>query len=362
MKILISSVLVNILQVFFIVGGKEMAFRNFIYTENDDDLAFLPRSKKNPPPPPEFGTKMITADLGESPKASVFYRHPDVEPALKRGIKTREVSSSSHIVRAKPSASKDNAHILSIFDDDEGLLNCFELKDANTGHLKITAITSPAWKAHLDNQMDLELLDLHECCYARHAVVDNAVNRRASAMAEFKQNPIVLALQEKISSLTVDVKEYKGNLDRMMLESQKWACYLSALAFQPLSRRLVGTLVSSAITYGRCRAYEQVAAMNEPFDLSKAKGYRSSYKKEHTQASNDFATAMYPWLDKFVADAAAPIEALLSKKPPTLQKPSPSRTQMPVPSSQKATPSSTPSSNPISPPADLVKPFPSPFK
>ncbi|GJW08168.1 hypothetical protein Tco_1570591 [Tanacetum coccineum] len=93
--------------------------------------------------------------------------------------------------------------------------------------------------------------------------------------------------------------------------------------------KLVGTLVSSAITYGRCRAYEQVAAMKEPFDLSKAKGYCSSYKKEHTQASNDFATAMFPWLDEFVADAATPIEALLSKKPPTLQKPAPSRTQMP---------------------------------
>ncbi|GKG47374.1 hypothetical protein Tco_0506859, partial [Tanacetum coccineum] len=47
--------------------------------------------------------------------------------------------------------------------------------------------------------------------------------------------------------------------------------------------RLIGMLVSSAITYERCRAYEQVAAMKEPFDLSKAKGYRTSYKKAHTQ-------------------------------------------------------------------------------
>ncbi|GJX69135.1 hypothetical protein Tco_0304862 [Tanacetum coccineum] len=43
-------------------------------------------------------------------------------------------------------------------------------------------------------------------------------------------------------------------------------------------------LVSSAILYGRCRAYEQVADMKEPFDLSKVKGYRSSYKKDNTQA------------------------------------------------------------------------------
>ncbi|GKG51078.1 hypothetical protein Tco_0539202, partial [Tanacetum coccineum] len=65
-----------------------------------------------------------------------------------------------------------------------GLPDCFELKDANACHLKISAITPPAWKIHLDNQMDFELLDLHNCCYARQVVVDNAVNRR---VCEFLQ-------------------------------------------------------------------------------------------------------------------------------------------------------------------------------
>nr|GFC01415.1 hypothetical protein [Tanacetum cinerariifolium] len=77
----------------------------------------------------------------------------------------------------------------------------------------------------------------------------------------------------------------------------------------------------------------KVAAMKKPFDLSKAKGYRSSYQKDHTQASNDFSTATLPWLDEFVADATYLIETLLLKKPPMLLKPAPSRTQMPMPSS-----------------------------
>ncbi|GKE07306.1 hypothetical protein Tco_1399324, partial [Tanacetum coccineum] len=47
-------------------------------------------------------------------------------------------------------------------------------------------------------------------------------------------------------------------------------------------------VVSKVVPYASIEAYEQVAAMKEPFDLSKAKGYRSLYKKEHTQASNDF--------------------------------------------------------------------------
>ncbi|GKG16456.1 hypothetical protein Tco_0358779, partial [Tanacetum coccineum] len=70
-----------------------MAFRNFIYTEDDDDLAFLPKE-----PSSGFGTGSLSAsvnmelpkdveepevqpakiivDSGESPKADVFVVHP----------------------------------------------------------------------------------------------------------------------------------------------------------------------------------------------------------------------------------------------------------------------------------------------
>nr|GFB84389.1 hypothetical protein [Tanacetum cinerariifolium] len=59
------------------------------------------------------------------------------------------------------------------------LPDVFELQDATACHLKISAITPPAWKGHLDNQLDLKPFDLHDRCYARQVVVDNAVNRRA---------------------------------------------------------------------------------------------------------------------------------------------------------------------------------------
>ncbi|GJU21200.1 hypothetical protein Tco_1154542 [Tanacetum coccineum] len=357
-----------------IVGGKEMAFRNFIYTEDDDDLAFLPKE-----PSPGFGTGSpsasvntelpkdveepevqpaeITTDSGESPKAGVFIVHPGSVAAR---IKERKCKMRG------------------------GLPDCFELKDANACHLKISAITPPAWKGHLDNQMDLELLDLHDRCYARQAVVDNAVNKRAYEFlqviekmrgeADADYQVTLSTLESKVDSLKAEkarleaveaslrreVEELKQ--DRRDVVSKVIPYAAMELVHSDELGRLVGTLVSSAITYGCCRAYEQVAAMKEPFDLSKAKGYRSSYKKEHTQASNDFSTATFLWLDEFVADVAAPIEALLSKKPPTLQKPAPSRTQIHVPSSKKATPSSAPSLNPMSPPADLVKPFPSTFE
>nr|GEW47852.1 hypothetical protein [Tanacetum cinerariifolium] len=364
-----------------IVGGKEMAFRNFIYTEDADDLAFLPKE-----PSPGFGTGSPSALVNtELPKDVEEPKVQPVEitvgsswPTVKR--KLASGSSSSWVVRAKTSASKDDALILSIFGDDEGLPDYFKLKDANVCHLKISVITPPDWKGHLDNQIDLELLDLHNRCYARQAMVDNAVNKMARdflqviekmkgeadviksrersreeeckelrvecevAIAEFDQNPVVgyqvtfSTLESKFDSLELEkarleaveaslrreVEELKQ--DRRDVVSKVVPYAAIELVHSDELGRLIGTLVSSAITYGCCRAYEQVASMKEPFDLSKAKGYHSLYKKEHTQASNDFATATFPWLDEFVADAATLIKALLSKKPPTLQNPTPSKT------------------------------------
>nr|GEZ28168.1 hypothetical protein [Tanacetum cinerariifolium] len=355
--------------ILFLAGLKplwehEMAFRNFIYTEDDDDLAFLPKEPSlgfgigspsasvNTKPPkdveePEVQPAEVTTDSGESLKADVFVVHPG---SIASRIKERKCKIKG------------------------GLPNCFELKDANVYHLKISTITPPAWKGYLDNQMDLELLDLFDRCYTRQVVVDNAVNRRAreflevikkmsgeadvikarersreeeceglqvkckAVMAEFDQNPDVLAIREKISSLTADVKEQKEpNKARLKaieaslrkeveeLKQDMKDVVLKVVPYAAIKLVhsdelgiLVGKLVSSAITYGRSRAYEQVAAMKEPFDLSNAKGYHSSYQKDHTQASNDFATATFPWLDEFVADATALIETLLSKKPPML--------------------------------------------
>nr|GEZ60405.1 hypothetical protein [Tanacetum cinerariifolium] len=297
------------------------------------------------------------ADLGVSPKGDTFVFHVgsvttrirerkcktrggSSRPPVKR--KLASGSSTSRNVCVNASAIKDDTPVLSISDDDE---DCLELKDATACHLKISVITSPTWKGFVDNHLDVELLDIHDRCYARQAIVDNAVNRRSCELLEviekLKGEADVmrareLAREEKYKGLwakSAEAKEHKGNLDRLMLESQKWSGYqVSLLALESKAaflefekanieatkaslRQLVGKLVSSAITFGRCRAYEHVARMKNPFDLSKVK-----------------------------ANASAFVEALLSKNPPTLQKHVPSRTQMHVPSSQLATPSSAPAS------------------
>ncbi|GJT06273.1 RNA-directed DNA polymerase, eukaryota [Tanacetum coccineum] len=190
--------------IFFMAGLKplwehEMAFKNFMYTETDKDLSFLP---KEPSPNLGIGSPSVlinmepligdaepvvqlvenTADSGNSPRQGEFVIHPEsVSARIKdRTWKTRgessrprvkhklaQGSSFSHDTRTKTISSKDASPLLTIFDDDEGLPDVLELQDANACHLKISTITHPAWKNHLDNHLDVELLDLHDRCYAR---------------------------------------------------------------------------------------------------------------------------------------------------------------------------------------------------
>nr|GEW92208.1 hypothetical protein [Tanacetum cinerariifolium] len=236
----------------------------------DDEL---PRDVEEPKVQPAE----ITVDSGESLKSDVFIMHPaSVDARIKeRKCKTRggssrppvkrklaSGSSSSHVVRAKTSASKDDAPILSISDDDECKFPV---------HLVLSKVNKRAREfLQVIEKMRGEADVIKARERSREEECDDLRVKCEAVMAEFDKNPDVLALREKISSLTTDVKEHK--------------------------------------------------------------------------------------------DAAASIEALLSKKPPTLQKHAPSRTQIPVPSSHKATPSFALSSNPMSPPADLLKPFPSLFK
>ncbi|GJZ13331.1 hypothetical protein Tco_0548561 [Tanacetum coccineum] len=222
--------------------------------------------------------------------------------------------------------------------------------------------------------MDLELLDLHDRCYARQAFVNNAVNRRSrellgvieklrgecdvikererareeeseglrakckAAMFDFKKNLTVMSLEgekARLEAIEVSLQNEVDDArqDRMEVISKVVPYAAMELIHSEDLGSLVGKLVTSPIVYGRCKAFKQVAAMKEPFDLTKVKGYRSSYKKDHNQDGNNLTTATFPWLSEFVADPSASVEVLLSKKPPSIQKPAPSKTQALVASS-----------------------------
>ncbi|GKB90466.1 hypothetical protein Tco_0962738 [Tanacetum coccineum] len=308
----------------------EIAIRNFVYAEDEEDLSFLPKELS-----PGFGTGYpsvsvnikplradeelvlqpaeVTVDSGGSPKPKLFVVHPgsvvawikdrkcktrggSSRPPMKRNLDSRSLNSRA--TRAKTSTSKNDVPFLTVSDDDEGKLMSF----------KLFSIVFAASEVH-------------------PAIVDNAVSMRSRELLE---------VIEKLRG-ECDVKEHKANLERMMLESQKWASYQASLStlesqiasLEAENARLVAVKVSfqkevDDVKRDRMEVVSKVvpyAAMEliHDDDLgSLVKGYRPSYKKDHDHAGNDLATTTFPWLSEFVADPSAPVEVLLSKKPPSL--------------------------------------------
>ncbi|GJX00325.1 hypothetical protein Tco_0184238 [Tanacetum coccineum] len=82
---------------------------------------------------------------------------------------------------------------------------------------------------------------------------------------------------------------------------------------------LIAKLVRSSIIYGRCQAFEEVAAIEEPFILEKMSSYRPSLKEEYDQDGDGLTNASYPFLAEYAANLYASLEQLLSKKPPFLR-------------------------------------------
>nr|GEV18693.1 hypothetical protein [Tanacetum cinerariifolium] len=267
---------------------------NFVYAKDEEDLSFLPKE-----PSPAFGNGSPSVSVNIEPLMIDEEPEGSSKPPVKRKLALG--SSTACATCAKSSASKNDVYFLIISDEDEGL----------------------------------ELLDLHDCCYARQAFDDNVVNKRSCELVgvieKLKDECDMIKERERAREEESKGLRAKCEDAMMMLESQKYVGYqanLSSLESQVVSLEaekarleavkvslrkevddarwdmmevvskvvpyvamklfhsddlgsLVGKLVTSDIVYRRCKAFEQVTAMKEPFDLTKVKGYHSSYKKEH---------------------------------------------------------------------------------
>nr|GEX00544.1 hypothetical protein [Tanacetum cinerariifolium] len=327
-------------------------------------LSFLPKE-----PSHGLGNGSLSVSVNKDPLIV------DAEPSLKLAEDTVDSGGSS-----KPEKFRKISSSLSFLV--AGLLDVFELKYANACHLKISSITPLAWKNHLDNHMDIDLLDLHDCCYANQDFLDNAVNSKSqellqviekirgecnaikqkeraqeekceelrskceAPMTDFEKNPTVVAMREKMSALFIEAKEHKANLDRLLLENQKWAGYHVSLS------ALESKVASLEADKARLKAVE-VSLKKEIYDVKRD-------KKEVVLKVIPYAPLELVRGD--VLDPSSPIEVLLSKKPPALQRHVPLKTQVLVPSSQRTTPSSTLTFNLMSPSAAVSSVQPSLLK
>ncbi|GJW17084.1 hypothetical protein Tco_0024520, partial [Tanacetum coccineum] len=230
----------------------------------------------------------------------------------------------------------------------------------------------------VDSDSDIHEFPSAKEAYMRQAVLDNLDKDRAYAELERKCNEALQDLDKNplVSDMRAEIKTLQGQVDglhseygKLILEEKKWINYehtLSSLrakiegiesererlksseiqllqeidslkqdradvvskvipnAAMKLVRSddlgvLIAKLVRSSIIYGRCQAFEEVAAMQEPFVLEKMSGYQPSSKEEYDQAGDALANASYPFLAEYVVNPYASLEQLLSKKPPSLR-------------------------------------------
>ncbi|GJW19802.1 hypothetical protein Tco_0027238 [Tanacetum coccineum] len=247
-------------------------FRSFIYTEEDEDLTFLPKDLS-----PGFNTGSPSVSINTEPVKT------DEEPAIKPATepatvpvneRVRTTSDSGGVPkdilflftlrvlqpelgRGSEKQKEDDTPMLSIFDDDEGLKDCLELKDTTACHLKIPAIT-PLTR-----------------------VVDNAVNRRSRELLKVIEKLRGEADVMRARELARE-EECEGLRAKLMLESQKWSSYQEVkhdkrevvskivpyacmeLLHSDELGRLIGKLVSFGYYLRRCRAMNGFQGLKGP--------------------------------------------------------------------------------------------------
>ncbi|GKC66430.1 hypothetical protein Tco_1099028, partial [Tanacetum coccineum] len=251
-----------------------------------------------------------------------------------------------------------------------------ELKDFADCHWVVTHVTPPSWKQYLKEISLKKLCDIHDKAYMRKDVLDNMLNNKArqliSTLAkarsscdaiqqrEKEKNKAYAELEKKcndalqdldrnplVLDMRIEIGPYKGKLtsfmgfktqllqeinglrqDKAVVVSKVFPHMDTELVHSDEMGLLVARLFKEAMFHDRCIAFEEVAALKEPFDLEKMSGYRSSSKQEFDQAGDDLSTASYPFIVEATPDPYASVEELLLKKPKSLcTKPAPSHSK-----------------------------------
>nr|GEW30653.1 hypothetical protein [Tanacetum cinerariifolium] len=265
-----------------------MTFKNFIYTEDDEDLTFLPK---------DFS---LGFNIG-SPFVSI-----NMVP----------VRANEELV-VEPTTERVNEHVRTTTDLGGVLKEILFLFTLGVLQPTLGMGSAKQREGFLDKHIDMDLLDLFDRCYAKQVIVDNTVNRRShelleiieklrgkadvmrarelaceeeykgfwakceATMTDLDKKPIVLLLQEKmlsgepfaLESKVTSLEAEKANLrdtkvsflqeieevkhDRREVASKVVPYASMELLHSDELSRLVGKLVSLAITFDRSFAIKE---------------------------------------------------------------------------------------------------------
>ncbi|GJX43783.1 zf-CCHC domain-containing protein [Tanacetum coccineum] len=165
-----------------------------------------------------------TTDFEHSPHREEYIIHPGSVAARirERKYRTRGGSSKHHVksklvqrastsrsTRTKAATSKDNSLVLIISDDDEGLSDCLELKNANAFYLKVFAITPPDGFSS-KNYVRKFLRAVHPKWRAKFTMIEESKDLSSLALDELIDN---LKVHEVV--MKKDSEIYKGKKERV---------------------------------------------------------------------------------------------------------------------------------------------------
>ncbi|GJZ25710.1 hypothetical protein Tco_0569963 [Tanacetum coccineum] len=337
-----------------------MEFRSFMLGGVDGELNFLPAEGVSEGQNSPFNVAdSDDPSYGEDEQTLIgLYLSPHPEASKKFKILSKRKVASSVPGKALPPkvqkvparASKVSGEASTPLDvESDSNIHEFplakELKDSTDCHWVVAHVTPPFWKQHLREIHIEQLCDIHDRAYMRQAVLDNMLNSRTRELIyplhkaktsydairarELDKDRAYAELEKKcIESKSKRLKSFEIQLLQEIdsLKQDRSAIISKVIpdAAMKLIRSddigvLIAKLVRSSIIYGRCQAFKEVAAMEEPFVLEKMLGYQPSSKEEYDQVGDALANASYPFLAEYVANLYASLEQLLSKKPSLLQ-------------------------------------------
>nr|GEX12025.1 hypothetical protein [Tanacetum cinerariifolium] len=214
-----------------IVDGKEMAFRDFLYAETDEDLSFHPKE-----PSPNFGIS---------------------SPSMKgecEVLKEREKARDNECEELKAKCEA----VMADFDNNPTV---------KVLHKKIADVFVEV-KEH---KASLGRILLKSKTWAGYHVILLTLESKVASLEAEKAK-----LEATEASLRQEVENVKH--DRVEVISKVVAYVAIELVQSNDMGMLIVKRVSSAIFFGRCQDFQEVMRIKDLFDLTKIKGYRPLYK------------------------------------------------------------------------------------
>nr|GEW12167.1 hypothetical protein [Tanacetum cinerariifolium] len=204
-----------------------MAFKNFMFAEDDEDLSFLPKN-----PSPGFGTSSPSVSINiELP----FMEAESLDEANTEHILKNVADSGSSLVCQEKLVIHLGSVVVRI-KDKKCMTRGSSKPPVKRRLVQGTSSSRDTHQKTTSSKYESLFLMGGECEVLKDRVKEREKECKdlkakcKAAMADFDNNPAVNILYQKIKSFFDEVKEHKASLDRMLLESKKWVGYQVSLS------------------------------------------------------------------------------------------------------------------------------------